>query len=296
MYITVKSTYSILGYVYANPLEKVWKFSVPLKDKGQVKIEVFPKYKYAECYYDIEISSALWNALEASQTEIEKLSDIIQREVLTIHSDIYFAVTKLVGILKYYLNWEGIDELLLAAKSFLWTVENKEWKMMPWGLHAKVGIFNYEHMTDETAPNIQHYLDTNEFQPFFALRHLHRAKNEQNPRYKWIDATIAAELAVKEFLIRIKPEIESLLLEMPSPPLHKMYDVILTSFGYQRSPRLKAIREGVEIRNKLVHRPNETPITEDQADKYVEEIEQAIFHLLSMLYPDDQVIRRLAGS
>ncbi len=54
-------------------------------------------------------------------------------------------------------------------------------------------------------------------EPLIAMTHLHRAVNEPLPRHKWIDATIAAELAVKEFLIRKCPELRSLLERLPSP-------------------------------------------------------------------------------
>jgi hypothetical protein len=57
-----------------------------------------------------------------------------------------------------------------------------------------------------------------------AFRHLHRAENERDdPRHAWIDATIAAELAIKEFFILYKPELAPFVLEVPSPPLSKLY-------------------------------------------------------------------------
>jgi len=98
-------------------------------------------------------------------------------------------------------------------------------------------------------------------------------------------------LAIKEFLIRFKPEIATLLLEMPSPPLHKLYGDVLESFGLQRSPKVKEIAKGIEIRNKLVHRPEENIISSEEAIKYVQDIEVAIYHLLFSLYPNDPNIR-----
>lgn len=58
----------------------------------------------------------------------------------------------------------------------------------------------------------------------------------------------------------------------------------------EKSPVLKAIQKGVEIRNKLVHRPNTEEINLDKANQYVEDIELAIFHLLSHLYSKDDPI------
>jgi hypothetical protein len=146
-------------------------------------------------------------------------------------------------------------------------------------------------LNEANAEAIQQYLDGG-FETFFALRHLHRAKSEHNPRYKWLEATIAAELAIKEFLIRKKPEIETLLLEVPSPPLHKLYGSVLESFTNQRSPKLKELAEGARIRNKLIHRPEKFEIKGENANKYVHDVEIAIGHLLSLLYPSDPIMEK----
>jgi hypothetical protein len=141
-----------------------------------------------------------------------------------------------------------------------------------------------------TSTVIQYYID-NKIEPFLALKYLHRAMNENIASSMWIDATIAAELAIKEFLIRKKPEIETLLLEVPSPRLSKLYGTVLQSITGQRSPVLKEISNGVEIRNKLVHRPAEVPIDVTDARYYVEAIEKAIFHLVYLLYPNDPIVK-----
>jgi hypothetical protein len=139
---------------------------------------------------------------------------------------------------------------------------------------------------------VQHYVES-KFEPLFALRHLHRAKREHNPRYKWLDATIAAELAIKEFLmIKSKePTVMALLLHMPSPPLAILYGSILQALTGQKSPRLDAIDKGNATRNKLIHRPVECQITSHDAEQYVQDIEIAIYHLLSLLCPNDPVIQ-----
>lgn len=67
----------------------------------------------------------------------------------------------------------------------------------------------------------------------------------------------------------------------------------MDSLIHVKSPKLKEIIKGVEIRNKLVHRPSEIKIDINDANKYVEDIEQAIYHLLSVLYSnEDEVIKR----
>jgi hypothetical protein len=123
------------------------------------------------------------------------------------------------------------------------------------------------------------------------MRHLHRAKQERDPRHRWIDATIAAELGIKEFLLKYEPELKSLLLEIPSPPLSKLYGTVLESYAGQRSPKLKEIRKGVERRNQLIHKPVKEDVTDEEAKKYVRDIESALRHLTTLLYPDDDLVK-----
>jgi len=66
----------------------------------------------------------------------------------------------------------------------------------------------------ENSDKIQHCIDSG-FEPFIALDFLYKAKIEENTKFKWIYATIAAELAIKEFIIRKEPMYEILLYTAP---------------------------------------------------------------------------------
>lgn len=123
------------------------------------------------------------------------------------------------------------------------------------------------------------------------MRHLHRAREETVAHHQWIDATIAAELAVEEVLSIAKPELETLPMEVPSPPLAKLYGTILEKYLGERSPYLKIIREGVEVRNRLAKKAYTEKIGPQPANDYVAHIEGAIFHLLSIIHPENQLIR-----
>lgn len=122
--------------------------------------------------------------------------------------------------------------------------------------------------------------------PLVGMRYLHRAKAEGDPRYRWVDATIAAELAIKEILQMARPETTVLFDNLPSPPLSKLYGEVLEAYLGERSPHLKAIGKGVEKRNALVHRTAGADIDATEAEKYVGTIEEAIFHALNLYYKD----------
>ena len=52
----------------------------------------------------------------------------------------------------------------------------------------------------------------------------------------------------------------------------------------------------MEVRNKLLHRPGEQVVSFTEARDYVCEVENAIYHLLHKLYPNDPIIDRLYPS
>lgn len=127
------------------------------------------------------------------------------------------------------------------------------------------------------------------------MRHLHRAKHESLPNYKYIYASIAAELAIKEVLCRRHPDLQKLLLEMPSPPLEKLYGPILEHYLGHNSGFKNKLNEGQAKRNNLIHQPGSLQISLQQANEYVAVVEKAIFHLLSIRYPKDKLIKRAKG-
>ena len=149
---------------------------------------------------------------------------------------------------------------LQGPETLLWGLKGSELKYisLTTGLRAfwepdKVNLDN------ETEKQIQRYIDTG-FSPFFALAPLHRAKNERDPRYIIIYAAYAAELAIKEFLIEYAKKdgffpVEPLLLELPSPPLGKLYGEVLKFYTKKGSPKTDEMIALNRERNALMHRP-----------------------------------------
>ncbi|MFT5702337.1 MAG: hypothetical protein ACI8ZB_005254 [Desulforhopalus sp.] len=200
------------------------------------------------------------------------------------------ASDKVLGLIKYHFNHQDLSEELTRGKEIKWSVDYKSWRKLPEGVASISLSIHRAKLTPTKINNIQKSLDAN-ITPLTAMRHLHRAHKELQPHHKWIEATIAAELAVKEVLIRANPELETILLELPSPPLTKLYGTILERYLGERSPFVSKIGRGVEVRNRLVHRPNEERIDLKSAFDYVDTIEAAIFHLLTIIYPEDRLLQ-----
>jgi len=292
MIIHLKGCYGILGEINSDSKKHRLQFRVPLKDKPAVLVDIIPDEKSVESFHQFDVSKKMWGILQTDICDAKDFHEELQTELSEMTTNISQAARKVLSVIKYFFNQKDINEELLGTSGAFWSRDKVKWKRVPMSLYGILSIHNPIYLNENTAKSIQKYLESGH-ELFFSLRHLHKAKKENNPRYKWIDATIAAELAIKEFLIRLKPDIETLLLEVPSPPLHKLYGSVLESFTNQRSPKLKELQKGAEIRNKLVHKPTGKDIDYGKANKYVQDVEIAIYHLLTLLYPKDPIIKTL---
>lgn len=136
-------------------------------------------------------------------------------------------------------------------------------------------------LDSEWCEHIQTLLNLHE-EPLIAIEHMHEAQRYRGDRFSWIEASIAAELAIKEALVRLEPLVEVLLLEVPSPPIHKLYGPILKKIAGEKSPHVTALQRGAEKRNRLVHRPEAVHFGPQEVVDYVGTVERAIWHLLGL--------------
>lgn len=205
-------------------------------------------------------------------------------------AEIRSSVRDLLALLKYHLRHFDLREGSFSVLSERWETNLGELRDFPTTISISHENFSNQPLNEETHNAVQAAL-LNGVHPLIAMRHLHRAKHESQPHHKWIDATIAAELAVKEVLCRAHPSMELLLVEMPSPPFSKMYGPLLKHYLGEESPFRKKLISGQEKRNSLVHRPGAIHVDQQEANDYVEVVEGAIFHLLSLLYANDALIK-----
>ncbi len=291
MKIYLKGCYTILSSHPINRHSKL-QFSVPLQGSSKVIVSIIPEENSIESFQKVEVSNEMLTALQKDMTW-GTLSEKLITDLSAMKSNLREATRNVVRFFKYYLHKYYISEQLFSCKHEYWSVDKITWKTLPTTYLAR-NLNPYSSslpLNEKTAKIVQEGLEKGMPEPFLAYRHLHRAMNEVDPRYKWIDATIAVELAIKEFLIILKPDIKTLLLEIPSPPLFKLYGSILKSFVGEESPKKKEIAKGVETRNKLIHTPKKIDIDHAKAKRYVNDVGLAIYHLLTLL-PDNSVISK----
>jgi hypothetical protein len=291
MLIHLKGCYRVLGKIECRDKGKRFCFIVGVKDEPNAAIYINPGDGTIESFHEAEISHAMTGFLkEYASDSNKKLPPNLSTELSRATSVLSQSVRRVLTHVKFGLNQKDLDEQLFSVCGEYWSLDNDHWERLPMRIRAVGSVDVFLFLSDDTAQAIQECLNVEAPEPFLALRHLHRARRESNPRYKWIDATIAAELAIKEFLLRRKPDLEALLLEVPSPPLDKLYGAILQQYGGERSPWKNKIANGAKVRNKLLHIPHHEAIDPWDANEYVDDVQSAIYHLLALLYPEDPLV------
>ena len=213
--------------------------------------------------------------------DYDKLSDGEKTELHGITHPVREGVKRFAGLLKQELHRYNIKDELIANVRIEWSLGDNEWYVIPRGLRVDVGVSSLGNLYEKTANHLQKLLLEDE-EALVATSYLHHARNLMSRRYQWIYATIAAELAVKEILVRIEPKLRVILEELPSPPLNKLYGEVLLSVASVKLTEsdLKTLQKGARRRNELVHNPKSATPTFDEINEYIDFIEGKIKWLL----------------
>lgn len=220
------------------------------------------------------------NILQILRTnDYDKLNDGEKKQLSEITNPIREAVRQFAGLLKQELHRYDINDELIGNPYYEWSLGDNQWFSIPWGLSMNVGLSSLGNLNAITAKSLQELLSENE-EALVATSYLHQARNSMNRRYQWIYATMAAELAIKEILVRIEPKLQVILGTLPSPPLNKLYGDVLESVAGVRSTGLSTLQNGAQKRNQLVHNPKSPTPTFNEVNEYIDFIEDRIRWLL----------------
>ncbi len=295
----VKRDFKIIGDYYGKSELDKFDFSIPNKDGSITYMTFFPSQKKVVSQCQIDIPNDLFDFFQTGKykkidilddkgkikTDIDNISHNFNEDVRILQSNLIEATEKLIDNIKNWLSHPQIEEI---KSDVLFCSPDGEgwWELGTMGILTAIDRVIYSNFTENNLKMIQKCLD-NKIEPPIALDFLYKAMNENDSRHKWIYATIAAELAIKEFLIIKNPKLEVLINELPSPPLDKLYGKILKEYGgFEPYMKIKDIQYGVKVRNQLIHRPQEIILDSQDTFIYVRLIEATIFQLFSILYPD----------
>lgn len=257
--------------------DKKFTFDVPIGDQSCF-IEYTPSKEH------LEIQTQFTTQKEI--TTFEQVKTSLNKEVIENTLKMRGGLDKLLDHIQYTLGQEITNRNMLGIQEALIAIDCGVWEQIEPIIELKITqTMGPPKLDEESAGIIQEYLGNNE-EPFIALRHLQRAKEETTPRYMIIEAAIAAELAIKEFLSRKYPHLKGLLVELPSPPINKLYGSILETYHGKKYPSINQLQKIATHRNDFVHKPESTELSFESATKLVMEVEKAIKFLLKELYPN----------
>ncbi|AIO31827.1 hypothetical protein DM39_1492 [Burkholderia cenocepacia] len=257
--------------------------SIPVRDvQASVSLDLASRH----CAVDItalNVEADVVSALNETATLVNQRSYPIA--LSSLEADVKLSAQTVVHAWKYLLaRDQEIPEEALGGTTLKWKQSSSsDWHKFPSVIYGWATVRQVPHLAGEQVARLQQ-LVSDGVTPLVGMRYLHRAKSETDPKYRWVDATIAAELCIKEVLQKARPETEVLFTNLQSPPLHKLYGDILESFLGERSPHAGDLRRGAEIRNALVHKPAITDVDSTRASEYVKDVESAIFHALTLLF------------
>lgn len=276
--------------VFTQCIKKPW-------GRENVKIGTYPKANKTIQIGDITITQnntdhtfLLEQELDLSEEQIQELSDPEQfYEEGTVAYMIIEPFTKAIQQVLAYIKYFGfvpeLDENLDSQGIPKWSLDGINWTEVPMKYRSKwVGTDPIYVLHESFMEWIAEFIKA-DIVPFFAYLHLHKAFAENDTRHQWINATIAAELAFKEFLGIVKPDVIPLMTHLPSPSLPKMYKNILTEYFGEESPVYKSLGKGAEKRNELIHKPKMEAPSRADTEKYLLEVNVAIMHLHYLCHP-----------
>jgi hypothetical protein len=283
--VWIKVTNNIAGGLRTEPTDGPFAFSLQARGLAQqIAVEISPSGDRISAKAQVLASEALVQALHLTPVE-GSLTEDLEAEVLGVIRSLSSASHRVLRLLQQETQDHSLlphNELLGIRGGFQWSDDGTEWRQLP--LHGGRIAFAMHvlgRLNGSLHSTIQLALDSDEM-PLLAYEHLYQAERSDGLRFKWIEATTAAELAVKEILIRITPNIKPLLEHVPSPPIRQLYGAILQAYTGQRSPYLKALAQGAERRNRLIHQPEEVPLDDQQVFDYLSTVRSAIRHLLDL--------------
>lgn len=207
----------------------------------------------------IKLFETISKPLDSSLRELLKeLTTILSKAIEDTISTIRW-VHKLTNCHSFIRYWKGIK----------WSYDGEnDWKLIPDQIHFEISVGGtyFKNFETHEIETVQKLLTKNRFEPLgHELLIEAWSLKKENPRSSLVMGIAAAETGFKNFVVKMSPDTEWLMLNVASPPLVKMLTEYLPKIkipiefkGKYITPFvpgsiIKNMKDGVSIRNKLVH-------------------------------------------
>ncbi len=274
-------------------------FDIGFKDKQVViDFEKIPPEKMQKSYSagDLIVSATI--KLELSEKrekqflEIKSpLSNSIAEFIRPLNFELYDCILQSIKVLRWRLRNESSSNPIRFWGGFRYSSDGKTWTPFPDQVKLAVnfGFPQKKEYSKDELLSIQQLVTKSEFEPIgHELLHEAWALRKDSPRSSLVIGVAAAETGFKQFCSHFNPGAEWLIMNAPSPPLVSLLENALPQvpvknkiYGHVLPPPqelLADLKNGVGIRNQIVHRTSDTLKTEP-----VEKILNSVRDLLYLL-------------
>ncbi|MFB6327622.1 hypothetical protein ACE8EZ_16185 [Pantoea deleyi] len=274
-------------------ISKQHDFIINSNDKA---FEVYFRKEYLEVAFEDKLSEALVEKIKLSSSHSslpfiearERYAEVLGDDRIKISNLLLEnrkIIEKINEVLSFCLNIK-IESSIFINTSDFYASEGAEHILYP-DLNMSAILDLSFVFNDNFIQEIGSYITDESKKPLLAFSILRNSRHQKNLRQRWIEITVAAELGIKEFFVRKFPSFETLMNDMPSPNIRKMYGSILEHYIGEKAPNLNAIQNGLEIRNSLVHSFSEQKINAQKVDNYTKAIKECLIFLQVKLSGDD---------
>lgn len=219
--------------------------------------------------------------------------DGISGEVDALRREASAIARRVADGFKFFLGRASIDDETLGPwQNVLWNQAGTVTQSFPMPPTGQLYMTSVIGLDGFARGQLQEALDKG-YEPLLGERHLFRAYQETVPRFRWIDATIAAELAIKEALVRKCPLLNNEIMVSRVDNWTRLYKGKMKQVFGEESPYYPAIKKGATKRNKLIHSTRSVALSEGEAMEYLHQVALAIRNLYKLLYPEWQFTESL---
>ena len=195
------------------------------------------------------------------------------------------AARQTIDLLAEELGKHGSVVSAPSPNSYEWSEDEQNWKRLPAQQPPQPLA-----LTIVTNLNLQNHdalrkLVASGHKPLTSSTFITLARQSKAPQVKWILAAVAAEIGIKEGLVKLNPALETELTARRTPRIEKLFGPYLEGVTGVASPFARAIQDGADVRNALVHSAHATMVDELQAERFLNTVEEALHSIRRQIRP-----------
>ena len=193
--------------------------------------------------------------------------------IRSIRSELSDYIQRTFNIYRWRTGQPGVHNPF-SRGGMVFSLDNKKWFLVPHGIKGAFSIWVPPILPDKIGLKIRQLVESNHDQPKGHLLFCEaNSIRGSNPRNALLIAMSALEVAVKECIIKLNPDSQWVVKNMPSPNILQLINEYIPKISKNAKsilPLPKMMKEivlkGVVIRNKIAHIGEQAPKNETQKE------------------------------